>query len=442
MNSELINVIDQIGREKGIDKNVLINVVKTAVLSASRKKLHLTDCNIQTEFNEETGDIDVFILKKVVKKIQDITKEIVLKDAIKLDHNVKLDEYVKIPHEAAGFGRISAQLAKQVIIQKVREAERESIFNDYKNQKGQLIHGNVSRFEKNDIIVDLGKTEGLLSRREQVYREKFKRGDRIRTYLLDVKRASKRPQVILSRTHPNLLIGLLELEVPEISEGIIEIKNAVREPYGRSKIAVYSREKDVDAVGACVGIRGIRVQAVVQELKGEKIDIVEWSEDPVQYVTNALKPAKISKVNLNKTERSLEVVVPKDQLSLAIGKNGQNVRLAARLTGWKIDIINEEELKREAEFKLKKQEEENNIKSADVSEIDGIGKISSLLYEHNIKTLGDLLLIEKESLLAIPSIGAKRAEKIVKAAESFFKEKKEELFKQEDVDTGDEHDKE
>jgi N utilization substance protein A len=245
---------------------------------------------------------------------------------------------MQIPLEVEGFGRIAAQTAKQVIIQKVREAERDIIYNEYKGREGELVNGVVQRFEKGDITLDLGKTEALLPRKEQSTRETFQRGERVRAYILEVRKGTSGPQIIASRTHPGLVERLFEMEVPEIYEGIIEIKGAVREPNGRAKIAVYSRDRAVDPIGACVGMRGVRVQSVVQELRGEKIDIVQWSDDPATFVGNALSPAKIYKINVNPDGRAMEVIVEDDQLSLAIGKKGQNVRLAAKLTKWRLDI--------------------------------------------------------------------------------------------------------
>jgi N utilization substance protein A len=243
-----------------------------------------------------------------------------------------------LPLEVEGFGRIAAQTAKQVIIQKVREAERDIIYNEYKGREGELVNGVIQRFEKGDIILDLGKTEALLPRKEQSTRETFQRGERMRAYILEVRKGTSGPQIIASRTHPGLVERLFEMEVPEIYEGVIEIKGAVREPNGRAKIAVYSRVRAVDPIGACVGMRGVRVQSVVQELRGEKIDIVQWSDDPATFVGNALSPAKIYKINVNPEGRAMEVIVEDDQLSLAIGKRGQNVRLAAKLTKWRLDI--------------------------------------------------------------------------------------------------------
>ncbi|MEK6591215.1 MAG: transcription termination factor NusA [Nitrospinota bacterium] len=351
MSINLINIINQIGKEKGIDREKLIDAVKDAVISASRKRFGFSE-NLEAVLNEATGDIELFVKKNVVEKILDTEKEISLEDAAKIKGDVKLGDTVMISCSVGELGRIAAQNAKQIILQRVRDAERESVFGEYKDKKGQLINGIFLREERGDIIVDLGKTEGIIYKREQSFRENFKRGDRLMSYVIDVKKNFRGPQIILSRTHPGLLIKLFELEVPEIAEGIVEIKAATRDPGGRSKIAVFSRKNDVDAVGACVGMRGIRVQSIVQELKGEKIDIVEWSDDPATYVKNALSPAAVSNVNVNMIDKSIEVIVPDDQLSLAIGKRGQNVKLAVRLLHWKINIKSDTEYKKGLESKL------------------------------------------------------------------------------------------
>jgi len=343
MNHDLLSVIDQIGREKGIDREVLIEAIKSAVLSASKKRFGPKMDNVEADYDEKSGSIKLFTCKEVVKVVKNKDEQISLKEAQKIDPEASLGSTVRVLFEVQDFGRIAAQTAKQIIVQKVREAERDLIFNEFNGRQGELTSGVVQREEKGNIIVDLGKAEGILPKREQSFREVFRRGDRIKAYIVDVKKTIKGPQIILSRTHPGFLIKLFEVEVPEIEEGIIEIKEAAREPTGRSKIAVVSNEKDVDPVGACVGIRGSRVQSIVQELRGEKIDIVEWSENPETFAKNALSPAKISKINIDHENKSMEVIVDDDQLSLCIGKKGQNVRLAARLIHWKIDIKSKEE---------------------------------------------------------------------------------------------------
>lgn len=353
MNQELLHLIEQISREKGVEKSVVIDAVLAAVLSAARKRFGTTD-NIDTRLDEETGAIALFSSKTVRYEddIVDDSLEISLEEAREIQPAAAVGDLVEVQHDIDDFGRIAAQTAKQVIIQKVREAERDMVYRDFKDRQGELVNGLVARIEREgNLIVDLGKTEGLLPRREQSFRETFKRSDRIRAYIIEVKRASSGPQVILSRTHPGFLMRLFEMEVPEIYEGIVEIKGAVRDSSGRAKIAVVSHDKDVDPIGACVGLKGMRVQSVVQELRGEKIDIIQWTDDQVQYVRNALSPAKVARVYVNEAEKMVQVIVPDDQLSLAIGKRGQNVRLAAKLTHWKIDIKSESETESDSERK-------------------------------------------------------------------------------------------
>lgn len=348
MGLDLINIINQIEKEKGIEKGKLIEAVKAAVISAFKKRLNFAE-NLEVIINEKTGGIELFAGKKVVEKVSEDENEISLKDAIKIKEDAKLNDMVMVPCNVGDLGRIAAQAAKQVILQKVRDAEKETVFDGYKDKRGNVISATVTREDRGDIIVDIGKTEGIIYKREQSFRENFKRGDRIMAYVIDVKKNTRGPQIILSRTHPGLLIKLFEMEVPEIAEGIVEIKGAARDPSGRSKISVFSNKKDVDAVGACVGMRGIRVQSIVQELKGEKIDIIEWSDDPATYIKNALSPAKVSSVNVNAADKSVEVIVADDQLSLAIGRKGQNVKLAVKLLHWKIDIKSESEYKKKLE---------------------------------------------------------------------------------------------
>lgn len=353
MNQELLHLIEQISREKGVEKSVVIDAVLSAVLSAARKRFGTID-NINARLDEDTGAIALFSSKTVRYEddIVDDSLEISLEEARDIHPAAALGDLIEVQHDIDDFGRIAAQTAKQVIIQKVREAERDMVYRDFKDRQGELVNGLVARIEREgNLIVDLGKTEGLLPRREQSFRETFKRSDRIRAYITEVKRASSGPQVILSRTHPGFLMRLFEMEVPEIYEGIVEIKGAVRDSSGRAKIAVVSHDKDVDPIGACVGLKGMRVQSVVQELRGEKIDIIQWTDDQVQYVRNALSPAKVSRVYVNETEKTMQVIVPDDQLSLAIGKRGQNVRLAAKLTHWKIDIKSESETESDSERK-------------------------------------------------------------------------------------------
>ncbi|NPU86078.1 MAG: transcription termination/antitermination protein NusA [Syntrophaceae bacterium] len=338
---ELKRLIEQMGKDRGIDKQIIIEALEAAMLTAARKKLG-PHVEIEAHYNDEAGEVEVFQFKMVVDKILDPDLHVLLDEARQnLDEEAEPGDSLGIKIDTSTFGRIAVQTAKQIIIQRVKDAERDNIYDEYKDRKGELINGFVQRFEGGSIIVNLGRAEGVIPVSEQIFKEVYKRGERIRAYILEVKRITKGPQIILSRTHPGFLRALFEVEVPEISEGLIELVNVAREPGKRAKIAVRTKDKDIDPVGACVGMRGSRVQSVVQELRGEKIDIVPYSEDPVKFVCSALSPAKVERVFMDEESRSMEIIVPEDQLSLAIGKNGQNVRLAVKLTGWKIDVKTE-----------------------------------------------------------------------------------------------------
>ena len=336
----LKHTIDQIVKEKGIEKGIILEALEQAVLTAANKKFRNTR-ELEAHYNPEAGEVELFEFVTVVSEVQDSYREIDLDEAREIDTEAEVGDSLGIKMEASDFSRIAAQTAKQVIIQKVREAERETIFNEYKDRVGELINGVVRRFEKGEMVVDLGRAEALLPHKEQAPREVYRQGDRIKALITDIRMTTKGPQIMLSRVHPAVIEKLFEAEVPEVSEGIVEIMGVVREPGSRTKIAVYSHESDVDPVGACVGMRGSRVQNVVSELRGEKIDIIPWSEDVARFVCNALAPAVVTKVYVDEANRSMEIVVADDQLSLAIGKRDQNVRLAAKLTGWKIDMKSE-----------------------------------------------------------------------------------------------------
>ena len=340
MNINLNHIIDQVVKDKGIDRAVLVEALEAAVLSAANKKYRNTR-DLEAHFNDEIGEVEVFEFVTVVEEVENSYQEIDLGEAQEIDPDVEAGDSLGMKMDASSFSRIAAQTAKQVIIQKVREAEREGVFNEFKDRLGELVNCIVRRYERGDLIIDLGRTEALLPHREQVPRENYRQGDRVRAYISDVRMATKGPQIILSRTHPALLIELFKMEVPEVSEGIVEIKAVSREPGSRAKIAVFSNDPDVDPIGACVGMRGARVQNVVSELRGEKIDIINWTPDIARFACAALSPAEVTRVYVDNDEESLEMIVPDDQLSLAIGKKGQNVRLAAKLTGWKIDIMSE-----------------------------------------------------------------------------------------------------
>jgi N utilization substance protein A len=340
MTVNLNHIIDQVVKDKGIDRAILVEALESAVLSAANKKYRNTR-ELEAHFNDEMGEVELFEFVTVVEEVQDSYKEIDLEEAREIDPDVEVGDSLGMKMDASNFSRIAAQTAKQVIIQKVREAEREGVFNEFKDRVGELVNGIVRRYERGDLIVDLGRAEALLTHREQVPRENYRQGDRVRAYIADVKMSPKGPQIILSRTHPGLVAALFHFEVPEIAEGLVEIKAVAREPGSRAKIAVVSHDPDVDPVGACVGMRGSRVQNVVSELRGEKIDIIPWTPEPARFACSALAPAEVSRVYVDDEGQALEIIVPDDQLSLAIGKKGQNVRLAAKLTGWKIDIKSE-----------------------------------------------------------------------------------------------------
>lgn len=416
MISDLSRIIDQVGKDKGIDKTILIDALEQALLAAARKKYGPKQ-EIEAKYNEEAGELELFQFKTVVKDVKNPPAEISLKEAKELDADVEIGDSLGTKIDIAEFGRIAAQTAKQVIIQRVKDAERENIFEDFKDRKGEVISGTVQRFEKGSIIVNLGRAEAVIPQQELVPRETYKPGDRIRAYVLDVRKTPKGPQIILSRSNPNFLTKLFELEVPEVSEGIVKILNAAREPGGRTKIAVYSQDSDVDPVGACVGMKGSRVRAVVQELRGEKIDIIPWSDDSASFVCNALAPAEISKVIIHQDAKSMEVIVEDDQLSLAIGRRGQNVRLAAKLTGWKIDIRSEPKAE-------KVVPELDQIASRGMDPVDrvaGVGeKTAQLLNAAGYLTVADICQATPEQLSKIEGIGLKKAEKMIDAAKAHF----------------------
>ncbi len=340
MVGNLNHIIDQVVKDKGIDRDILIDALESAVLSAANKKFRNTR-DLEAHYNDEIGEVEVFEFVTVVEEVVDSYKEIDIEEAREVDPDVEIGDSLGMMLEAGSFSRIAAQTAKQVIIQKVREAEREGVYSEFKDRIGEVVNGIVRRYERGDLIVDLGRAEALLPNREQVPRENYRQSDRVRAYISEVKMSAKGPQIILSRTHPGLLISLFAAEVPEIAEGIVEIKGAAREPGSRAKIAVVSHDPDVDPIGACVGMRGSRVQNVVTELRGERIDIIPWTQDPARFACAALAPAEVSRVYIDDEDQAMEIIVPDDQLSLAIGKKGQNVRLAAKLTGWKIDIKSE-----------------------------------------------------------------------------------------------------
>jgi len=401
MEVDLRRIIDQVGKDKGISRDVLIDTLEKALITAARRK-YGQDREIEAQYNEGTGEIELYEFKTVVPGPRCRPNEVGLEQAREHDPDVEEGDQIGLKIDTAEFGRIAAQTAKQVIIQEVRNAERDLVYNEYKDRKGEIIHGVIRRIEKGNLIVDLGRAEAIVPRKEQVPRESFRVNERIRAYVLDVLRESKGPQIVLSRACTEFLVKLFEQEVPEMYEGIVAIEAAAREPGARSKIGVSSRDSDVDPIGACVGVRGSRVQAVVQELRGEKIDIVAAHPDPVRYVCNALQPAQVVRVMVDDEHRSMDVVVPDDQLSLAIGKKGQNVRLAVQLTRWKIDIKSES-------YMHKVQQE---LSSA-LSVVEGAGEHEAkLLLDHGVTSLRELAVADSELLTGIPGISDEGADAI------------------------------
>ena len=434
----LLQAIEAVAKDKGIDKTRLIKTVEEAILKAAQSVFG-PNRELEARFNEESGQIDLFQYMTVVDDPSDEEREISLEDAQKHGLEAELGEelgfqifwhpsdakkaaeqdkdfgdLLMVKQARAAFGRIAAQTAKQVLIQRVRDEERDLVFNEYKDKKGELIKGVVRRFEKgNNLIVDLGRTEGVLPFKEQTPRETYRPGDRIVALLKDIDREARGPQIILSRTDPKLVEKLFEQEVPEIYEGIVKIVACAREPGARSKIAVMSRDADVDPVGACVGVKGSRVQAVVQELRGERIDIVPYDRDPARFVCNAIAPAEISRVIINENDHGMELVVPDEKLSLAIGRKGQNVRLASQLTGWKLDIISESKFK---------QMEEESINT--LSLIAGVTPaIAQTMYKLGFRSLEEVAEASADELAGIPGLGgAENADRIKNAAEAAMEE--------------------
>lgn len=405
MISDLKRIIDQVSREKGVEQDVLIGAVEEAVKAAARKKFG-PDYDLEVNYNEEAGEVEAFEFKEVVEDVSNEHLQISLKEARQMDPESELGDSLGIKMDTETFGRIATQSAKQVIMQRLKEAERDMVYDDFKDRRGEILNGIVQRFDRGAIIVNVGRAEAELPLKEQMPRESYKQGDRIRAYILEVKQFSRGPQIILSRTHPNFLAMLFENEVPEISEGIVQIMQVAREPGGRAKIAVTSKDSDVDPVGACVGMKGRRVQAVVQELRGEKIDIVTWAPDSAKFICNALSPAEITRVIVDEDNRSMEVVVPDDQLSLAIGKRGQNVRLASRLTGWRLDVVGETSYN-------------DALKDGYRSLLDlqGIGeKRATDLYAADFKSAGDVAGATVEDLLSVKGMTESRAEILISEA--------------------------
>ena len=403
--TDIKRVVEQISRDKGIDRGILIKALEEALRSAAKKK-YGSKVDIEAQYVEETGEIEVFQFKEVVAEVVEPDLEITLDEGRDLDPECEIGDSLGTKMDASTFGRIAAQSAKQVIIQKMKDAERDAVYANFIDRKGEIINGIVQRIDRGDIIVNLGHTEGIVPVREQVPRESYRRGDRIRALILDVLLDTRGPQILLSRTHPNFLIHLFKTEVPEISEGIVDIMGAAREPGSRAKFAVSSNDSDIDPVGACVGMKGSRVQNVVQELRGEKIDIIPWHADAARFVCNALAPAEISRVIIDEENRSMEVIVPDEFLSVAIGKRGQNVRLASKLTGWHLDV-NSESRYSEA------------MKSGydSLVALPGVGiSMADALYEKGFFSAEELSQAAVEDLVTIRGIGEEKAAQLIESA--------------------------
>jgi N utilization substance protein A len=409
---DLNRVIEQVSKEKGIDKAIVVSAVEEMMHSAARRTFG-AERNIESRFNTDLGEIELFEIKTVVERVTNAEAEVELEEAhSKYDPDAQVGDEILIKLDTATMGRIAAQAAKQNLIQHIRDAERKQIYNEFKDRKGEVVSGIVQRFERKNMIVNLGRTEAILLEKEQIPHERYRQGDRIRALILEVDLSEKGLAIILSRTANYFLIKLFEQEVPEMYEGIVEIRQCAREPGGRAKVAVYSTDNDVDPVGACVGMKGTRVQSVVQELRGEKIDIVPWTDDQAELVCRALAPAKVSKVIIDEDEHGMEVIVPDDQLSLAIGKRGQNVRLAHRLSGWKLDVRSEAEA-----------EEEARNARASLNAIPGIGDINAeLLYQWGFRS-ADQLAEADENHFEVEGISAERARQVIQAAREWVARK-------------------
>ncbi len=420
--SLLYQTIDQLSREKGIDPQIIIAAVEDAILAATRKYYKSAE-DLQSRFNKETGTVEVFAVKKVVEQVEDSNRQMTLEEARKIDPEAALESEIRIPKATDVLGRIAAQTAKQVIFQKVREAERDTVYAEYSQRIGELVNCTVKRMEGPDVIVDLGRTEARMTRKEQSRLESYQIGDRLRAVITLVDRAARGPQVVVSRADAMLVEKLFAMEVPEIYDGTVVIKAIAREAGERTKVAVYSKDPDVDCVGACVGMKGMRVQSIIRELRGEKIDIIAYNDDISTFAANALSPAKINHVSiLDPEQKHLEVIVDDSQLSLAIGKKGQNVRLAARLLGWRIDIKSEEEKRQEIESQMAAMA----LRGAPISELKGLGdKTLQKLRDHGVETVEQLAQMTPDELTQIQGIGEKTVERIRRVVTDYFEKDRE-----------------
>ena len=425
--TDIKRIIDQVSREKGIEPEILINTLKEAIISAARKKIG-PRADIEVHYNEKSGEVEVFHFKEVVEDVEYSDSELTLEEGYEYDAECEIGDSLGIRIDTEEFGRIAAQSAKQVIIQKMREAERNAVYENFIHKKGKIINGIVQRFDRGSIIVNLGQTEAVLRPRDQMPKENYKRGDRIRAYVLDVLEESKGEQIILSRTHPQFLVELFKTEVPEVAEGIVTLRGAARAPGIRAKIAVSSIDSDVDPVGACVGMKGNRVQNIVQELRGEKIDIVQWNPDIARFVCNALSPAEIARVIIDEDNQSMEVIVNDEYLSIAIGKGGQNVSLACEITGWHLEITSEEEYSREV-----KEGYDSLMKLTGI----GLSK-AEVLFKGGYSSLVDISEALIEDIVSISNFSESKAGKLIEEAKVILEEE----LRQENQDSEPEGDEE
>jgi N utilization substance protein A len=419
MNYELMDAMAQIAREKSVDKAILIETLVAGLLQAGKKRFG-AEADLDVKFDDQSGRIVMALKRTVVEEADDLEKEVDLAEAQSIDPDARIGQVLEQELSLEDLGRNAIATAKQVLVQRVREAERERIYEDFHDRVGEMVRGTVQQVDRGNIYVKLDRSEAILPPREQIARDRFHQGDHIKAYIIAVDKLARGPQVILSRTHPEFLRRLFESEVPEVAEKIIEIKGIAREPGSRAKVSVVSNDDKIDAVGACVGIKGSRVQAIVRELGGEKIDIVPWSVDPIVFVTRALSPAKVLEAQVVEMEQKILVTVADDQLSLAIGKGGQNARLAAKLTGWKIDLISKSERERQKEYERKAR--------IDIEEFEAAGpKLREKLLREGIETVQDLLKTPLEELLAIQGVGEKTAEKLLEEARELLAKRSEEL---------------
>lgn len=421
MNHEVFEALGQIIREKHVDREIVLDTLKSGLIAAAKKRFGTGD-NLEVRIDEKNGSMEIIAIRSVVDEVVLPETEINLSEARKINPSVQIGESIeqRLPFDT--FGRNAIQSVKQVVVQRVREAERDNVFEMYKDRVGEIVNGSVQQVDRGNIIVKLDRSEALVPWREQIRREKYKQGETIRSYIFEVQKSVKGPQILLSRTHPGFLEMLFRMEVPEIHEGIVEVKSVAREPGDRSKIAVFSHDDRVDAVGACVGMKGTRVQSVVRELNNERIDIVPWSSDPTVFVTHALRPANVSQVSIvDIKEKRMRVIVEDDQLSLAIGKAGQNARLAARLTGWNIDLVKRSELERQLMAETFGPDRKNPFKDVEtetigtpVEELEGLStRWAEKLRQAGYETVESLEGISRETLLALPGVGEATADKLL-----------------------------